>query len=128
MHATETHFRCLADALPQFVCIVDETGRVSYGNPTWFEFMGIGVGSPFLASFLPALHPGDRPLWERTCEQAVASGEPYALERRVRHTTQSTYVRQIERGNPLRDGDVRIAAAILTAPRAAENARRTTQL
>ena len=128
MHATETHFRCLADVLPQFVCVVDETGRVSYGNPTWYEFMGIGVGSPFLASFLPALHPGDRPLWERTWEQAVASGEPYVLERRVRHATQSTYVRQLERGNPVRDGDGRIAEWILTAADADENERLITQL
>ena len=128
MHATETHFRCLADALPQFVCVVDQAGRISYGNPTWYEFMGIGVGSLFLASFLPALHPGDRPLWERTWEQAVASGEPYVLERRVRHTTQSTYVRQLERGNPVRDGDGRIAEWILTAADADENERLITQL
>jgi signal transduction histidine kinase len=128
MHATETHFRCLADALPQFVCVVDQAGRISYGNPTWYEFMGIGVGSPFLASFLPALHPGDRPLWERTWDQAVASGEPYVLERRVRHTTQSTYVRQLERGNPVRDGDGRIAEWILTAADADENERLITQL
>jgi two-component system CheB/CheR fusion protein len=128
MHATETHFRCLADALPQFVCVVDQAGRISYGNPTWYEFMGIGVGSPFLASFLPALHPGDRALWERTWEHAVASGEPYVLERRVRHTTQSTYVRQLERGNPVRDGDGRIAEWILTAADADENERLIAQL
>jgi signal transduction histidine kinase len=128
MHATKTRFCCLADALAQLVCIVDETGRVSYGNPTWYEFMGIEVGSPFLTSFLPALHPADRPLWERTWGQAVASGEPYVLERRVRHTTQSTYVWQIERGHPVRDGDGRIAEWILTASDAEENERLVTQL
>jgi signal transduction histidine kinase len=110
------------------VCVVDQAGRISYGNPTWFEFMGIGVGSLFLASFLPALHPGDRALWERTWQQAVASGEPYVLERRVRHTTQSNYVRQLERGNPVRDGDGRIAEWILTAADADENERLITQL
>jgi signal transduction histidine kinase len=110
------------------VCIVDESGRVSYGNPSWYEFMGIGAGSPFLASFLPALHPVDRSLWERTWEQAVASGEPYVLERRVRFTTESDYVRQLERGNPVRDRDGRIGEWILIAADADENERLIAQL
>src|SRR5258708_37991040 len=105
MHATEAHFRCLADALPQLVCVVDETGRVSYGNPTWCEFMGIGAGSPFLASFLPALHPGDRPLWERTWGQAVASGGPYVFERRVRHRPRSYHRAELEPGESAREGE-----------------------
>jgi PAS domain S-box-containing protein len=128
MRATETHFRCLADSLPQFVCVVDGSGRVSYGNPTWYEFMGIGAGSPFPGSYLPALHPLDRPLWERTWAQAVASGEPYVLERRVRLTTQSNYVWQLERGNPVRDPDGRVAEWILTAVDQDENERVIAQL
>jgi PAS domain S-box-containing protein len=128
MRVTETHFRSLADSLPQLVCIVDESGRVSYGNPSWYEFMGIGAGSPFLASFLPALHPVDRSLWERTWEQAVASGEPYVLERRVRFATESDYVRQLERGSPVRDREGRIGEWILIAADADENERLIAQL
>jgi PAS domain S-box-containing protein len=128
MRATETHFRSLADSLPQLVCVVDESGHVSYGNPSWCEFTGIGAGSPFLANFLPALHPVDRSLWERTWEQATVSGEPYVLERRVRLTTQSSYVRQLERGSPVRDRDGRIAEWILIAADADENERLIAQL
>ena len=128
MRATETHFRSLADSLPQLVCVVDDSGRVSYGNPSWYQFMGIGAGSPFLPSFLPILHPVDRPLWEQTWEQAVASGEPYVLERRVRLTTQSSYVRQLERGNPVRDRDGKVGEWILVAADADENERLITQL
>jgi PAS domain S-box-containing protein len=128
MRVTETQFRSLADSLPQLVCVVDESGRVSYGNPSWYEFMGIGAGSPFLASFLPALHPVDRSMWERTWEQAVASGEPYVLERRVRFTTDSDYVRQLERGNPVRDRDGRVGEWILIAADADENQRLIAQL
>jgi PAS domain S-box-containing protein len=128
MRATETHFRSLADSVPQLVCVVDGSGRVSYGNPSWYEFMGIGAGSPFLANFLPALHPVDRLLWERTWEQAVASGEPYVLERRVRLTTQANYVRQLERGNPVRDPDGRVGEWVLVAADADDNERLITQL
>jgi len=126
--ATEAHFRSLADSLPQLVCIVDESGRVSYSNPSWYEFMGIGAGSPFLAGFLPALHPKDRSLWERTWEHAVASGEPYVVERRVRLTTQSNYVRQVERGSPVRNPDGRVGQWILIAADAHENERLVAQL
>jgi signal transduction histidine kinase len=128
MRATETHFRCLADSLPQLVCVVDDSGRVSYGNPSWYQFMGIGAGSPFLPSFLPMVHPVDRSLWERTWERAVASGEPYVLERRVRLTTQSTYVRQLERGNPVQDRDGKVGEWVLVVADADENERLVTQL
>jgi PAS domain S-box-containing protein len=122
------HFRSLANSLPQLVWVVDASGRVAYGNPSWHELTGIGAGSPFLASFLPALHPADRSLWEQTWAHAVASGEPYVLERRLRLTTQSSYVCQLERGDPIRDSDGRVREWVLVAADADENERLIAQL
>ena len=101
MQATEAHFRSLADSLAQPVWVVDGAGRLVYGNLAWQSLTRIHVGASFVESYVPALHPVDRTSWEQTWEQAVNSGEPYALERRVRFLPQASYVRQLEWGKPL---------------------------
>src|ERR1700730_17351923 len=101
VRAVETHFHRLAESLSQLVWSVDAAGRLSYGNSAWYAFTAIGAGARFLESYLPALHPGDRSLWRQTWEQAVTSGEPYALERRIRFSPDGNYVRQLEWGNPM---------------------------
>jgi signal transduction histidine kinase len=102
---------------------VDAAGRLSYGNPTWHAFTAIDEGAPFLESYLPALHPEDRPLWRQTWEHAVAAAEPYAVERRIRRTAESNYVRQLEWGHPIRDMVGRTGEWLIVATDADENER-----
>jgi signal transduction histidine kinase len=128
MRATETHFHCLADSLPQLVWVVDADGRISYGNSSWYALMSIGAGTQFLDSYLPALHPADRSVWERTWEHAVASGEPYSVERRIRLSPEADYVRQLEWGNPIRDDSGKNGDWMIIATDADENERRIAQL
>jgi signal transduction histidine kinase len=128
MPATATHFNCLADCLPQPVWVVDSAGYISYGNSSWYALSAIGAGAQFRKSYLPALHPADRAGWERTWEQAVASGEPYAVERRVRFAPQADYVRQLESGNPIRDASGRIGDWVIIATDADDNERLIAQL
>ena len=128
MRETETHFHRLADSLAQLVWVVDADGRLSFGNSAWHACTAIGAGARFVESYLPALHPADRSSWERTWEQAVSSGEPYALERRIRFTPESSYVLQLEWGNPLRDNGACTGEWIITATDEGENERLTAQL
>ena len=63
MRATEAHFRSLADSLGQLVWVVDEAGRLSYGNLAWQSLTQIPVGASFVESYVPArylveLHDG----------------------------------------------------------------------
>jgi signal transduction histidine kinase len=123
VRAVETHFHRLAESLSQLVWSVDAAGRLSYGNSAWYAFTAIGAGARFLESYLPALHPGDRSLWRQTWEQAVSSGEPYALERRIRFTSDCDYVRQLEWGNPVHNGGGRTGEWLIIATDADENER-----
>ena len=123
MRATEAHFRSLADSLGQLVWVVDEAGRLSYGNLAWQSLTQIPVGASFVESYVPALHPADRSSWEQTWERAVSSGEPYELERRVRFLPQASYVCQLEWGRPLRDNGSRTGEWVITAVDADQNAR-----
>lgn len=128
MRATEAHFRSLADSLAQLVWVVDGEGRLVYGNLAWQSFTQIHVGASFVESYVPALHPVDRTPWEQTWEQAVNSGEPYALERRVRFLPQAKYVCQLEWGKPLLENGSRTGEWVITAMDADQNARLIAQL
>ena len=128
MRATEAHFRSLADSLAQPVWVVDGAGRLVYGNLAWQSLTRIHVGASFVESYVPALHPVDRTSWEETWERAVNSGEPYALERRVRFLPQASYVRQLEWGKPLLENGSRTGEWVITAMDADQNARLIAQL
>ena len=123
MRATETHFAWLADSIAQLVCVVDAAGRLSYGNLAWHAFTGIPAGARFLESYLPAIHPEDRSLWRQTWEQAVTSGESYAVERRVRFTPDSEYARQLEWGRWIQESSGRSGEWIIIATDADEDER-----
>ena len=128
MPVTETHFHWLADSLAQLVWVVDPGGCISFGNASWCAVTAIGEGSRFLDNYLPALHPDDRPFWEKTWKEAVTSAEPYALERRVRFAPDSRYVSQLEWGRPVQENGIKTGDWIIIATDADENERRIAEL
>jgi signal transduction histidine kinase len=128
MHASETRFHWLADSLAQLVWTVDAAGRLSYGNSAWYARTAIGAGNPFSERYLAALHPHDRPLWRQTWDQAVSSGEPYAVERRIRFAADADYVQQVEWGRPIRDAAGRTGEWLVIATDADDSERLIAQL
>ncbi|MDO9354332.1 MAG: PAS domain S-box protein [Solirubrobacteraceae bacterium] len=60
LRESESHFRLLAESLPQMVWVADTTGVVTYFSPRWSEFTGrttedlIGVG------YVDLMHPEDQ--------------------------------------------------------------------
>ena len=128
MYASETRFHWLADSLAQLVWTVDAEGRLSYGNSAWYTHMAIGAGSTFSARYLSALHPQDRPLWRQAWEEAVACGEPYAVERRIRFAGESSYVQQVEWGRPIRDEGGKTGEWLVIATDADDSERLIAQL
>jgi signal transduction histidine kinase len=128
MRATEMHFHRLADSVAQLVWVVDASGRISYGNSSWYAHTAIGAGAKFHSNYLQLLHPEDRPSWERTWRHAVESGEAYALECRVRFAGESAYVQHLEWGNPIRDIDGNNREWIIVATDARDDQRLITQL
>jgi PAS domain-containing protein len=115
VHATDAHFRWLADSLSQLVWAVDATGRLAYGNSAWYASAGFAEGCPFVEHYLQIIHPGDRFLWKNTWMQALAACKPYALERRVRFAPESDYVRQLEWGSPIADDGGRSGEWVIIA-------------
>lgn len=128
MRATEMHFHRLANSVAQLVWVVDASGRISYGNSSWYAHTGIGAGATFVRNYLPLLHPEDRSSWERTWGHALACGEAYALECRLRFPAESKYVQHLEWGHPIRDIDGKSPEWIVVATDADEDQRLIAEL
>ena len=98
LRASETRFRYLSEAIPQIVWTADSQGICDYRNPKFYEYTGLldagdeagGDASENAdlkdadRNFLAEAHPDDRPLAQRTFDQARASDAAFECECRLR--------------------------------------------
>ena len=99
---SERRFEALADAMPQMAWSTPEDGQTDYFNARWYEFTGVAPGSHFGSGWVDALHPDDRDMASREWGKAVASGEPFEVEYRLRRHD-GEYRWTLARGLPVRD-------------------------
>ena len=95
-------FEALANAMPQMAWSTPDDGQTDYFNARWYEFTGAAPGSHDGSGWLEALHPDDRESVAVEWRRAVASGELYDVEFRLRrHDGQYRWM--LARGLPVRD-------------------------
>ncbi|MHA6692162.1 PAS domain-containing sensor histidine kinase [Devosia sp. A449] len=99
---SELRFRTLADAVPQMVWSTNPEGVYDYFNARWTEFTGLPPGPSGGIAWPDLLHPDDREGTLQTFGQALASGEPYQHEHRLRHHS-GEYRWILAQALPLRD-------------------------
>jgi len=85
LRESESHFRQLADSLPQpmWMCLPD--GRCDYLNRQWVEFTGVPDAQQLDFGWLAQVHPDDRSALMAAWTTGVAAGEPFNVEFRIRH-------------------------------------------
>ncbi|MBD2230767.1 PAS domain-containing protein [Phormidium tenue] len=103
----------LAAALPQIVWTADRTGAINYCNQHWYEYTGLSATeSPGLAG-ANGLHPHEYDPILIPWTKAIAAGQPFAVEHRLRrHDDVDRWV--MNRGVPTRDLDGQIAGWVGT--------------
>lgn len=94
-------FRALADSLPQLVFICDAHGKAFYFNKRFLNFMGLTYAQAAEADILERVHRRDREAARAAWAQAIASGEPFEREVRIR-SGEGTFSWFIARANPER--------------------------
>jgi PAS domain S-box-containing protein len=100
----ETQFRALADSMPQMVWSTRPDGHHDYYNARWYEFTGVPAGSTDGEGWNGMFHPDDQErAWARW-RQALATGEPYEIEYRLRHHS-GEYRWTLGRARAVRDVD-----------------------
>ncbi|MFN6953191.1 MAG: PAS domain S-box protein [Acetobacteraceae bacterium] len=83
LRESEIRFRTLAEAVPQIVWSAAPEGGIDYVNPRFAEFTGLSVPSE-AAPGGAATHPEDRDQARSAWTRALASGEPFVSEYRLR--------------------------------------------
>ena len=84
LRKSEARFRQLADAMPQIVWTATPDGRFDYLSRRWHELTEAPPAVDRSAIWNAALHPNDAPRFLNAWQQAVATGEPFQAEYRLK--------------------------------------------
>ncbi|HET7815897.1 MAG TPA: SpoIIE family protein phosphatase, partial [Candidatus Baltobacteraceae bacterium] len=104
LRASEERFRTLAASMPYIVSESDATGGITFLSDEFKHYTGVDIEAAFGRGWVSFLHPDDV---EKTSERwaaAVAAGEPFAGDYRLRRHD-GTYRWFTGRAVPMRDGD-----------------------
>lgn len=107
-------YRFMAEMLPQIVWSAQPNGIVDYYNQRWTHYTGLPAYSGKEGEWADALHPDDK---EQTLEvwlQAVATGQAYETEHRIRRAG-GGWRWMLSRAWPMRDETGRIVRWFGTA-------------
>jgi PAS domain S-box-containing protein len=114
LRESEERFRRLADAMPQLVWTALPDGTVDYYNSRAREYAGVTRAADGTWTWQVVLHPADREATLRAWERAVATGQPYECEHRVR-MADGRFRWHLSRGMPVKDGAGRVVRWFGTA-------------
>jgi PAS domain S-box-containing protein len=98
----ERRFREAFDAMPAMAFIVPPDGTRSFVNQWARDYTGLTAESEHSAARHYALHPDDVELNSAMWARAIATGEPFEFESRIRRTD-GTYRWFLTRGVPVKD-------------------------
>lgn len=102
LRESEERFRTLANAVPQVIWTNDAEGKAAYFNQRWYEYTGLTYGQSAGPGWQAVVHPGDAPASVEKWKTALAAGEIFDAEYRLRRHD-GTYCWFIGRNVPLKD-------------------------
>ncbi|WP_400192912.1 PAS domain-containing protein [Hymenobacter sp. B81] len=86
----QEQFRFLTEFIPQLLWTTDAAGRLRYGNQRWTEYTGLAANTG--ADLWPAhVHPHDLDRVQQLWQQALATGQPFTAEFRLREAGTGLY-------------------------------------
>jgi len=101
--AAYLRYRFLADAMPQIVWTATPEGSVDYFNPQWYEYTRLTDRQSLDHGWETVVHPDDLSASVSAWRKAVATGDPYEVEYRLRRGSDGTYRWHLGRGVPMND-------------------------
>ncbi|HEU4323765.1 MAG TPA: PAS domain S-box protein [Roseiflexaceae bacterium] len=104
---SEARFRTLADVVPQVIWTNDAEGNANYFNERWYTYSGLSFAESEGLGWQRIVHPEDAPVSVERWQRALAAGEVFNTEYRLRRAD-GVYHWQLGRNVPLRDEDGRI--------------------
>ncbi len=108
LHAAEPSYRLIVDTIPALIATMTSAGEVEHVNRQVLEYFGRTTGELRKWGTTDAVHPDDLPAVVAAWQQAVATGQPYEIEHRMRRADGVYRWFQL-RGVPLHDDGGRVA-------------------
>jgi PAS domain S-box-containing protein len=102
LQESEEKFRTLAELAPQMVWACTPDGLNVYFNPRWVEYTGLTLEESYGRGWKTPFHPDDRQAAWDAWNHAIATGDTYRVESRLR-AADGSYRWFLMRGVPLRD-------------------------
>ncbi len=119
----EPEFQALADATPALIWVDDAALRRTLVNRAWREFTGAGPADDLGEGWLGRIHPEDTQRCTAIRTAAVAAGEPFELEYRLRRAD-GRYCWVVDRGAPVGDAGAYVGGCLDIDDRHRERERR----
>lgn len=114
LSASEARFRTLADMVPQLIWGNEAGGKANYFNQRWFDYSGLSLEESIGLGWQAIVHPDDAPASVERWQRALATGEVFDTEYRLRRAD-GVYRWHLGRNVPLRDGNGAVASWFGTA-------------
>ncbi|HEY0073023.1 MAG TPA: PAS domain S-box protein, partial [Abditibacteriaceae bacterium] len=114
LKASEARFRTLADAVPQLIWTNDAQGEANYFNGRWYDYSGLSYEESYGLGWQAIVHPDDALPSVTEWHQALARGEVFDTQYRLRRVDGS-YRWHIGRNVPLLNEEGEIIAWFGTA-------------
>jgi PAS domain S-box-containing protein len=108
LRASERRYRELADSMPLVVWTARPDGQVDYYNRRWFDYTGLTIEQSLGQGWQLAMHPDDLQYSAQRWEEAVGTGQPYAIEYRWKDG-EGHYRWHLGRALPVREAAGQIA-------------------
>ena len=102
LRLSENRYRTLANAVSQLMWVNDPAGNVQFFNQRWQEYTGVADLELGVGLWRKVIHPDDLRSVQETRTWAIAAGEAYEVECRLRRFDQ-TYRWHLARIVPLKD-------------------------
>jgi diguanylate cyclase (GGDEF)-like protein/PAS domain S-box-containing protein len=101
--ANERRHRLLTEAMPHIVWIANAHGTMTYFNTAWWTYTGGSPDSLVDATWTSAVHPDDRDAVEQAWPRALATGQAYEAQCRLRRDSDGMYRWHLVRAIPIND-------------------------
>lgn len=99
----ELMFRTLADTMPQLFWVILPNGHHEYCNQRWYDYTGMTPEQAHGNGWQQMVHPDDLPHTVRAFGEALATGQIYTTENRLRRASDGEYRWHLSQALPMYD-------------------------
>ena len=104
LHEREDSVRQMGEAMPQMVWYTQPNGGADYFNQRWIDYTGLSLHENLVQGWTSVVHPDDLALCLKRWQAAIATGQTFETEYRLRRATDGSYRWHLGRAHPIRDG------------------------